>query len=124
MTEETPKDQLQLSRQHLERVQGAWDDPTDWADLSLYGFYCLEAAIMAAVEHLGWPVKRSHLEKAKAAKKLFSERGLPDITDLLWELNSARKATAYGDIALPELDAEDVAIQVEAYVAAVEELIK
>jgi len=32
---------LALARRHLERVQQAWDDPLDWDDLSLYGFYCL-----------------------------------------------------------------------------------
>jgi len=33
---------LKLARRHLERVLAAWDTPTDWDDLSLYGFYCLE----------------------------------------------------------------------------------
>ncbi len=39
---------LELARRHLKRVLAAWDDPTDWDDLSLYGFFCLEAAIEAA----------------------------------------------------------------------------
>jgi hypothetical protein len=36
------------------------------------------------------------------------------------EMNAARKAAAYGDLELPELDPEDVAIEIEAYVDAVE----
>ena len=27
-------DKMELARRHLQRVQAAWDDPTDWADLS------------------------------------------------------------------------------------------
>ena len=30
----SPTDKMKLARRHLERVQAAWDDPTDWADLS------------------------------------------------------------------------------------------
>lgn len=70
---------LRLAQRHLGKVQAAWSEPTDWDDLSLYGFYC--------------------------------------ITDLLRDLNDARKATAYGDVALPELDAEDIAVDIERYVA-------
>ena len=54
------KEQLKVARRHLERVQGAWDAPTDWSDLSLYGFYCLEAAVMAAAKYFGIDVKRTH----------------------------------------------------------------
>jgi len=46
-TQEVGK-KLALARHHLKRVLSAWDDPTDWDDLSLYGFYCLEAAVEAA----------------------------------------------------------------------------
>jgi hypothetical protein len=31
-------------------VRTAWDPP-DWADLSFFGFYCLEAAVEAAAIH-------------------------------------------------------------------------
>ena len=44
---------LALARRHLERVQNSWDDPVDWDDLSLYGFYCLENAVEAAALHFG-----------------------------------------------------------------------
>ena len=33
MSDATSK--LELAQKHLEKVQIAWDDPTDWADLSL-----------------------------------------------------------------------------------------
>lgn len=47
----------------------------------------------------------------------YTERGgLPDIGDLLRDLNDARKAAAYGDMDRPDLDAEDIASQIEGYV--------
>ena len=41
-----------------------------------------------------------------------SKRGLDDVSGLLRDLNEARKSVAYGDIGLPELDAEDVASRI------------
>lgn len=119
---ETTKDALDLAREHLERVQVAWDDPTDWADLSLYGFYRLEACIVAAASRLGWQVPRTHRTKVEAALRLSRDHEFPDIEDLLIDLNSARKAAAYGDVEFPELDPEDVAVQIEEYVGATEAL--
>jgi hypothetical protein len=60
----TAKDKLKLARRHLERVLVAWDTPTDWDDLSLYGFYCLEAAVEAAAVHMGLATSKKHWEKA------------------------------------------------------------
>ena len=51
---------LELAKRHLERVQAAWTEPTDWDDLSLYGFYCLEAAVEAAALHHGLPTSKKH----------------------------------------------------------------
>ena len=45
----SPTDKMNLARRHLERVQLAWDDPTDWADLASYGLYALEAAVDAVL---------------------------------------------------------------------------
>jgi len=42
----------------------------------------------------------------------------------LAEGRDARKAAAYGDVAAPHLDAEEVASQIEQYVDAVAELLK
>jgi hypothetical protein len=123
MIGKSAEDYLELARSHLERVQAAWDDPTDWTDLATYGFYCLEAAIMAAASHVGWSVRRTHVDKAEAAERLSEKMGLPEIADLLSDLNSARKSAAYGDVPFPDLDPQDVAVEVERYVEAVENLI-
>jgi hypothetical protein len=39
-------------------------------------------------------------------------------------LNEARKAAAYGDTERPDLDAEDIASEIEAYVEAVGSLVE
>src|SRR6266851_9344664 len=104
----TGSNKLKLARRHLERVQGAWDDPTDWDDLSLYGFYCLEAAVEAAAIHVGLKTSRKHWEKVDTSAELREKFDLPDVEQLLRDLNDARKAAAYGDIDLPDLDAEEI----------------
>lgn len=115
---------LELARKHLEKVQFAWDDPTDWADLSLYGFYALEAAVEAACIHCGIGATRSHASRAGAAKRLSSEHGLEDVSDLLRDLNEFRKSEAYGDVVTPpELDPQDVAVEIEEYIESVATLI-
>jgi hypothetical protein len=63
----TGEDKLKLARHHLDRVLNAWDTPTNWDDLSLYGFYCLEAAVEAAALHLGIQTSKKHWEKAEVA---------------------------------------------------------
>lgn len=116
-------DKLELAKRHLKRVQSAWDEPTDWDDLSLYGFYCLEAAVEAAALHFGVRTSTKHWEKVDLALRLHNKKGLPNVSDLLRELNNARKAAAYGDIGLPELDPEDTATEIEEYVEAVAKLL-
>ena len=119
----TPNEKLELAKRHLERVLGAWDPP-DWADLSLYGFYALEAAVEAAVLHLGLNVQKTHWARVSAAGDLHKNHGLPDVADLLRDLNETRKSEAYGDVAAPPLEAEDVASAIELYVDAVESLVQ
>jgi hypothetical protein len=114
---------LKLARSHLERVQGAWTEPTDWANLSVYGFYCLEAAVEAGALHVGISTSRKHWEKVDIASDLHRKHGLPDVTELLRDLNDARKAAAYGDVDLPELDAEEISAQIERFVDAVAALL-
>ena len=109
---------------HLDRVQASWDDPTDWADLSSYGLYCLEACIVAAALHLGQARPGSHFAKAEAAEFLNQEHGLPDIGDLLIDLNTMRKHQAYGDTRAPDgMDPQDTADTIEVYVATVQALL-
>ena len=110
---------LELARRHLDRVLEAWTEPTDWDDLSLYGFYCLEAAVEAAALHFGLRTSTKHWEKVDLAEALHKRNGLPDIEELLRDLNDARKAAAYGDMERPDLDPEGLACQIEQYVDAV-----
>lgn len=120
----TAVEKIALARKHLDRVQSAWDDPTDWDDLSLYGFYCLEAAIEAAAIHTGLRTSKKHWQKEQIAEDLHQTKGLPDVSGLLSDLNEARKSAAYGDIERPKnLNPEDVGRQIEEYVVAVENLI-
>ena len=118
--EQTAEGSLQLARSHLERVQVSWDDPTDWADLSSYGLYCLEACIVAAALHLGQPRPSSHRAKVEMAELLSEGHDLPYIDGLLVDLNQMRKHEAYGDIYPPEnLSPEETAAAIEEYVDSV-----
>jgi hypothetical protein len=113
---------IELAKRDLERVQEAWDPP-DWADLSLYGFYALEAAVEAASLHKGMTVRKNHAERVKAAETLHQLHGLPDVSGLLVDLNERRKSEAYGDVDAPDLDAEDVASEIESYIDLVEQML-
>jgi hypothetical protein len=95
---------LARAESHLRRARAAAPHPTDWYDLTIYGFYCIEAAVMAAAIHAGLQVPRTHPGKAAAAEKLAQDHGLPNVSVLLPMLNAARKAAAYGDTPLPALD--------------------
>ena len=85
----TAPGKLALARSHLENVLAAWDEPTDWKDLSVYGFHCLEAAVDAASMHVGLPTSRSHWKREGAAEELHERWSLPDVSDLLHDLNDA-----------------------------------
>ena len=117
------RDKLTLAETHLERVQAAWDPP-DWPDLSLYGFYALEAAVEAACLHHGIAVQKAHWARVQAAATLHLQHGLPDVTDLLRDLNETRKSVAYGDVAAPPLNAEQVAGDIEEYINRVRALVE
>jgi len=108
-----------LAKKHLERVQAAWDPP-DLLDLSMYGFYCLENAVSAAATHAKVTFAKTHPSRAEAARQLAARHGLPDVSSLLVQLNDARKSVAYGDIAMPHLDPEDIASEIAEYVGAIE----
>jgi hypothetical protein len=114
----TADEKLALATKHLEKVRAAWDPP-DWADLSLYGFYCLEAAVDAATIHLGQSAEPRHPKRVELAEMLHAKHALPDISELLADLNETRKSEVYGDVVAPTLDAEDVAREIEEYFEAV-----
>jgi hypothetical protein len=114
---------LSRAESHLTRARAAAPHPTDWYDLTIYGFYCLEAAVMAAATHARLPTARTHPAKAAAAETLARDLGLPDVSVLLPMLNAARKAAAYGDTTLPPLDPVRLVRELERYVAAVGQMI-
>ena len=121
---QTAAESLDLARRHLVKVQAAWDDPTDWADLSLYGFLCLEACVVAAVLHLGRQRPSTHPRKASEARLLADAHGLPEVEGLLIDLNARRKHEGYGDSSPPEdLDPENVATTIMEYIEAIEGLL-
>jgi hypothetical protein len=114
---------LDLAKKHLQKVQDAWDDPTDWSDLAIYGFYCLEQAVLAAATEHGLKGKRDHRENVRLARTLHKNHGLPDIAELLEHLHRAQKYSSYGDVKPPHLDPEDVAREIEEYVEAVDKIV-
>lgn len=127
MTPLPPQDQpppYEFARNHLVRARNAARKcPVDWTDLTVYGFYCVELALRAAAEHLGAKITTNHLQKAELAKALAAAHNLPDVSVLLLTLNKARKATGYGDVAIPAIDSDDLLAQLEGYVSAVGDLL-
>lgn len=117
----TVQEKLLLARRHLAKIQ---PDPEDLDDLSIYGLYCLEAAVEAAALHVEIEITKQHWEKVKVAHELHTRHGLPDVSDLLIDLNDSRKAVAYGDVEAPDLENEDVVSEIERYVKAVGELVE
>jgi HEPN domain len=120
-----PKHFLEVAKAHLERVRASWESP-DWSDLGTYGLYCLEALVRAASLKAGETPIRTHWGKADQAKNLHERHGLPDIEDLLTDLNGLRKAIAYGDMEFDEsdYDAEQIAATIEEYFNQVSEFCK
>lgn len=113
-------DNLRKAREQLARVQVAWTEPVDWSDLAIYAFYALENAVVTAADHFQIAWKLTHPSKVEATRKLHQEHDLPDIADLLTELNTLRKSEDYGEVQPSRtLSPEDIAIAVEEYIEAV-----
>ena len=96
----TVQEKLMLARRHLAKIQ---PEPVDLDDLSIYGLYCIEAAVEAAALYVQIRTTRRHWEKANVALELHKLHGLPDVSELLVDLNDSRKAVAYGDVEAPDL---------------------
>ena len=94
--------------------------------MGTYGLYCLEALVRAAALRSGETPIRTHWGKADQAANLHKKHGLPDIADLLQDLNFMRKALAYGDEEFDEseYDAEEIGSQVEDYYNKVSAFVK
>jgi hypothetical protein len=113
---DNPQHFLEVAKKHLERVKAACDPP-DWSDLGTYGLYCLEALVRAGALKAGETPIRTHWGKADQARNLSVRYKLPDIGELLTDLNSIRKAYAYGDsdIDESEYNAQEIAGDIEDY---------
>ncbi|HVM34013.1 MAG TPA: hypothetical protein VM784_01580 [Actinomycetota bacterium] len=119
-----PKERLGRAREQLAKVQTAWLEPTDWSDLTVYGMYACENAVVAAANILRIKVKKSHWDKVAVAHELHEKHGLPDITALLEELNELRKGFSYGEVtAEPTMPAEEIAAEIENFMHAVAALL-
>ena len=122
---QTAEESFKLALKHLERVSESWYDPTDWLELSTFGFYCLEACVVAAALQLERTRPGNHWAKVEESRYLATEHHLPEIENLLVDLNTMRKHEAYGDVDPPDnLDPEDVASEIEAYVEQVGRLVQ
>ena len=121
---QTASDSFHLALKHLARVEVAWLEPTDWTDLATYGFYCLEACVVAAVLHLGGQRPDNHRDKVDAARQLASTQGLPDVGDLLVDLNAMRSTRHTATPNLPRIwTRTDVAISIDEFVESVRRLL-
>jgi hypothetical protein len=120
-----PSGRLSLAREQLGRAQVAGFEPVDWAELSIWAFYALENAVIAAADHSKLPWERTHTSKVNVARVLRADKGLPDASSLLVEPNELRKSEAYGEVRpSPPMDAEDVLAEVEQFIEAVAQLVE
>ena len=78
----------------------------------------------AASLSIGIELSTRHWKKVEAAARLHTEHGLTDVQQLLVDLNVGRKAAAYGDVEEPELEAEEIAVAVEAFVEEVDTFVE
>ena len=117
----SPRDRIELAKRELGKAQVAAIDPIDWLDVAVFSFYALENAVVAAADLEGVPWKRSHDSKVEVSDVLRDRLGLPDVADLLRDLNELRKSESYGEIRPPlNRRAEDIVTEVEDYVLEVE----
>jgi hypothetical protein len=116
-----PKEYLKLARDHLARAE---EDPGDAKNVFVWSFWGLENAIKAAASHVGIEFVKQHWSAGKAARKLAKDHGLPDVEDLLADLNDGRKSAAYGDTDEPDMEPDEVIKQFKDYVERVAAFIK
>jgi hypothetical protein len=112
---------LQLAREQLDRAKENQDDQDQ---VFVWSFWGLENAIMAAATHAGISSIKQHWAKAEAARKLAKQHGLPDVSELLRDLNDGRKSAAYGDTEEPDREPSEVLSAFEEYVDTVADFLK
>jgi hypothetical protein len=112
---------LERAKQHFVR---ACADPDDADEVFVWSFYALENAVVAAALQAGAEYVKNHWSKATAAHKLSQKHKLADVSNLLADLNEARKSTAYGDVDTPEIEPADVLEEVGSYIQEVEALLQ
>lgn len=101
--------------------------PEEPAECVTKCFYSYENALTAAASALGVGWTKVHPEKAKLAKRLFSEGKLKtDVSDRLVELNALRKDVQYGapGAALFKADLAELLGELEAFLSEVEAVIQ
>jgi uncharacterized protein (UPF0332 family) len=112
ITSVSPKSKANLARDHLEVARDDLDGARMGDALNAL-FYASEAAVVALAEANGIDTKKNHRLKASAAKELHDKGVLDeDFSSLLRDLNQGRKDHWY-EGEEPDLDLEEVYIDVE-----------
>ena len=78
---QTAQDSFDLALRHLERVSVSSYDPTDWLELSTFGFYCLEAAVVAAALQLKRTRPGNHRDKVEESSVPHDRASLRALAD-------------------------------------------
>ncbi len=118
MSEKEAQAKIALARNQLDRVQTA-AYAEDRVEAVTWAFYSYENAVVAAAEKAGIAWQKTHPSKIQAAGELRLQGILSiDVGDKLQELNELRKDVAYGEPGpdLEEVDVEDLASELEAFV--------
>lgn len=114
------REALKRAREQHRKAVDHSDDPDQ---VFVWCFYALENDVVAAATHSDEEFQRNHWTKANAARRLSRDRGLTNVSDLLSDLNEARKGTAYGDVEAPDIKPEEVLDAVGKYIEEVEKLL-
>ena len=110
-----------MQRESSGRLKSQRSTPSIGWTLPSSPCYALENAVVAAADLEGVSWKRSHDSKVEISEVLRDRLGLPDVADLLRDLNELRKSESYGEVKPPQSgSAEDIVTEVEEYVLEVE----
>ena len=96
-----------------------YEEPFDPQNAVMWAFYAYENCVVALAELHGRRWTRNHYGKAQLARSLHADGLISrDIGDELEKLNVLRKGVAYDlpDPELDELDIEDLAYELEAFI--------